>query len=41
MVVDHNRPVLIPIHLVGLDAVLALYDTVTDALKDQPRQPGA
>lgn len=37
VVVDHNRPVLTPIQLVGLDAVLALYDTVTDALNNQPR----
>lgn len=41
VVVDHNRPVLNPIHIIGIDAVLALYDTVTDALHDQPRSPDA
>lgn len=41
VVVDHNRPVLTSIQLVGLDDVLALYDTVDDALSDQPRQPDA
>jgi anti-sigma B factor antagonist len=40
VVVDHNRPELRPIQLVGLDEVLAQYNAVTDALRDQPRQPG-
>ena len=32
VVVDHNRPVVRPIEITGLDAVLALYHTVSDAL---------
>jgi anti-sigma B factor antagonist len=31
IVVDHNRPVLRPIQITGLDDRLALYDSVTDA----------
>ncbi len=32
IVVDHARPVVRPIELTGLDAVLTLFHTVTDAL---------
>lgn len=32
IVVDHNRPVVRPIELTGLDAVLTLFTSVTDAL---------
>lgn len=32
IVVDDTRPVIRPIEIVGLDGVLALYDTVDDAL---------
>lgn len=32
VVVDHNRPVVLPIEIVGLDHVLALYDSVNDAV---------
>lgn len=32
VVVDQNRPVVRPIEIVGLDNVLALYHSVTDAL---------
>jgi anti-sigma B factor antagonist len=32
VVVDHNRPVIRPIEITGLDHVLALYETVGDAL---------
>lgn len=32
VVVDENRPVVRPIEIVGLDNVLALYDSVSDAL---------
>jgi anti-sigma B factor antagonist len=35
IVVDHNRPVIRPIEVTGLDEVLALFDTVEDAL-DSP-----
>lgn len=31
VVVDHNRPVVRPIEIVGLDNVLALYESVSDA----------
>ncbi|MFL6119334.1 anti-sigma factor antagonist [Actinophytocola sp.] len=32
VVVDHNRPVIRPIEIVGLDQILALYDSVEDAI---------
>lgn len=32
IVVDHTRPVIRPIEIVGLDNVLALYESVGDAL---------
>lgn len=32
IVVDHTRPVIRPIEIVGLDNMLALYETVSDAL---------
>ncbi|MCT2586920.1 STAS domain-containing protein [Actinophytocola gossypii] len=32
IVVDHTRPVIRPIEIVGLDQVLALFNTVSDAL---------
>ena len=32
VVVDHDRPVVRPIRLSGLDAVPALFDSVEDAL---------
>lgn len=32
VVVDHNRPVIRPIEIVGFDQVLALFNTVDDAL---------
>jgi anti-sigma B factor antagonist len=32
IVVDHTRPVIRPIEVTGLDEVLALFDTVEDAL---------
>jgi anti-sigma B factor antagonist len=32
IVVDHTRPVIRPIQVTGLDAVLALFETVEDAL---------
>lgn len=32
IVVDHTRPVIRPIEIVGLDQVLALYHTVDDAI---------
>jgi anti-sigma B factor antagonist len=32
LVVDHTRPVLRPLQITGLDTVLALYDTVEQAL---------
>lgn len=32
IVVDHTRPVIRPIEIVGLDNVLALYESVSDAL---------
>lgn len=32
VVVDTNRPVVLPIEIVGLDHVLALYDSVNDAI---------
>jgi anti-sigma B factor antagonist len=31
-VVDTNRPVVLPIEIVGLDHALALYDSVNDAI---------
>lgn len=34
VVVDHTRPVVRPIEIVGLDNVLALYHDVDDALRD-------
>jgi anti-sigma B factor antagonist len=37
VVANHNRPVLHPLHLTGLDRELALYDTVADALHGGPR----
>lgn len=33
IVVDHTRPVIRPIQVTGLDDVLALFDTVEDALR--------
>ena len=33
VVVDHNRPVLRPMEIVGLDAVLTLFYTVADAIE--------
>lgn len=36
VVVDHARPVVRPIQLSGLDAVLTLFDTVEDALDGGP-----
>jgi len=39
VVVDHSRPVIMPLHIVGLDKVLALYETVADALLDQRKPP--
>ncbi len=36
VVVDHARPVIRPIQLSGLDAVLTLFDTVDDALVGRP-----
>jgi anti-sigma B factor antagonist len=33
IVVDHTRPVIRPIQVTGLDEVLALFDTVEDALQ--------
>jgi anti-sigma B factor antagonist len=37
VVVDHSRPVIRPIEIVGLDAVLALYHEVDEALRgDEP-----
>jgi anti-sigma B factor antagonist len=32
VVVDHTRPVIRPIEIVGLDQILALYHTVDDAI---------
>lgn len=32
LVVDENRPVVVPLQISGLDAELALYDSVDDAL---------
>lgn len=37
LVVDDQRPVLLPLKITGLDHTLALYDTVADALADHPR----
>ncbi|WP_189211122.1 MULTISPECIES: anti-sigma factor antagonist [Actinokineospora] len=37
VVVDHARPVIRPIEIVGLDQVLALFHTVEDALTAEPR----
>lgn len=36
VVIDHNRPVIRPIQVSGLDAVLRLYDSVDDALEGDP-----
>lgn len=36
VVVDHTRPVIRPIHLLGLEGVLSLFRNVEDALRDQP-----
>jgi anti-sigma B factor antagonist len=36
VVVDHTRPVIRPIEIVGLDAVLALFHTRGDALAGHP-----
>ena len=37
VVVDHSRPVVRPIEIVGLDNVLALYDSAHEALRgDEP-----
>jgi hypothetical protein len=36
VVVDHDRPVIRPIRLSGLDAVPALFDSVEDALDGGP-----
>ena len=35
VVVDHNRPVVRPMEIVGLDAVLTLFSTVADAIEGQ------
>jgi anti-sigma B factor antagonist len=35
VVVDHNRPVLRPMEIVGLDAVLTLFYTVAEAIEGQ------
>ena len=37
IVVDQTRPVIRPIEIAGLDAFLALYNTVEDALDDDQR----
>jgi anti-sigma B factor antagonist len=36
IVVDHNRPVIRPLQITGLGDVLALYDTVEQALQPPP-----
>lgn len=36
VVVDHARPVIRPIQITGLDAVLTLFDSVEDALRGRP-----
>ncbi|HEX6405227.1 MAG TPA: anti-sigma factor antagonist [Pseudonocardiaceae bacterium] len=36
IVVDHNRPVIRPLQITGLGNVLALYDTVEQALQPTP-----
>lgn len=36
IVAGQNRPVIRPIQLTGLDEVLALYETVADAVADRP-----
>ena len=36
LVVDHQRIVLRPLQLSGLDQIFALYDTIDDALADRP-----
>ena len=36
IVVDHTRPVIRPIRVTGLDDVLALFDTIEDALRALP-----
>jgi hypothetical protein len=33
IVVDHTRPVIRPIQVTGLDEVLALFDTIEEALR--------
>jgi anti-sigma B factor antagonist len=35
IVVDQNRPVVRPIEIVGLDAILALYEDVADAVEGE------
>lgn len=40
VVVDHNRPVIRPIQLSGLDDVLALYHSIEDALARPPAGRG-
>ncbi|MGW5051874.1 anti-sigma factor antagonist [Actinokineospora sp. NPDC004072] len=37
VVVDHARPVIRPIEIVGLDQVLLLFHSVADALAPEPR----
>jgi anti-sigma B factor antagonist len=40
IVVDHQRQVVRPLQITGLDRVLALYDTVEDAIRGKPRSTG-
>jgi anti-sigma B factor antagonist len=40
VVVDHNRPVIRPIQISGLDDVLALYHSLEDALAQPPAGSG-
>jgi anti-anti-sigma factor len=39
LVLGHERPVRRPMQIAGLDRALAIYDTVTDALVDDPTPP--
>jgi anti-sigma B factor antagonist len=39
VVVDHQRPVLRPLQLTGLDEVLALYETVSEAVAGERTNP--
>lgn len=41
VVVDYTRSVIRPLHITGLDRVLALYHTVEDALCNRPRPAAA